>query len=490
MRVRRYALLAAPLAIVQSVVAYGADTTSNQPPANAAVENSGACGDYGPDFMYLEHASTCLRIGGLVRVQGQYNPGHDIYNVATGKISQLGSAQDTTGLEVRGRIDLDSRTETAWGTVQTVVWLRGTNTDGLRNTAASSQFAPSVSPAGNGATTITMERAFVNFAGLNVGVDSEHFSTIPDYMFGPAVYAGFPNGVKQIGYTADVGGGFSSYVALQSKSDLGGNSVTAGDGSPLGPSAVPYATSVQYNNQLDNSAVLIGTLRDEAKWGFLQGNVALANNTINGTTLTSTYNPLNSSKSYLAWAAGFSGRYKMPFIAPGDELHFQFAYANGLIGLVKSTGSLNDFSDATMKRGVGGVITVPQNMIPTTVTSSGAVTSAGQSSAYGVMAMYTHYWSPRWRTNADVGYMQIVMPKAYSNGVGAGLNTQEGNANVFVTGANLIWSPSRGWDIGLELDYMRLDQTIQNPDAAFIAAGSPGLTGDAISVILRFNRTF
>jgi hypothetical protein len=490
MRVSTYALLAAPLVIIQATAAYGAETTAKQPPVIASVGDSVACDAYGPGFVSLADVSTCIRIGGLVRVLEQYNPGHSVYNVATGKVSQLASAQDTSGMEVRGRIDLDSRTETAWGTLQTVIWLRGTNTDGLRNAAAATQFSPSITPGNNGATSIIMERAYVKFAGVTAGVGSENFSTIPDYMYGPAVYAGFPNGVKQVAYTSDSGGGFSSTIALESKDDMGGNNVTAGDGSPLGPSVVPYATAVQYSDQLDNTAVLIGTLRDDAKWGFIQGNVALANNTINGTTLTSTYNPLNSPKSSLAWAAGFSVRYLMPSIAPGDEFRFQFAFDNGLIGLIKSAGSLNDFSDATMKRGIGGVITVPQNMIPTAVTATGVVTGVGQSTSYGVMGMYTHYWSPQWRTNADAGYMQIFMPKALSTGVGAGLNTQAGNANVFVGGANLIWSPAKGWDIGAELDYMYMAQGIQNPDAAFVAAGSPGLKGDAATLILRLNRIF
>jgi hypothetical protein len=428
----------------------------------------------------------------MIRFLAEYTPGHDVYNLATGKISQKAGTQDTSGVEVRGRIDIDARTETPYGTIQSVLWLRGINQDGLRNTATSTEFVPAIVAGGNATTTVTMERGYVNFAGLTAGVNVENFTTFPDYMFGPVIYGGFTNGVKQLAYTYAFGGGISGTLALEAKSDMGGNVVNAGNGSPLGTSLVPYATSVQYNNQLDSEAVLVGNIRDDAKWGFIQANFALTKNTINGTTLNSTYSPLNDPTSSLGWAAGFSLRYLMPFVAPGDEFRFQAAYDNGLIGLVKSAGSLNDVSDATMKRGIGGIITVPQNMIPTTVTAAGVVTGVGQSTSYSAVGMYTHYFSPEWRTNFDVGYMQLFMPTAYSNGVAAGLNTQEGNARLFGAGINLIWSPgaSRNLDIGIELDYVNLVQSIQNPSAAFIAAGQPGLKGDALTAIFRINRLF
>jgi hypothetical protein len=488
MKFRKYALLAAPLTIIPAVAAFGAEPSSNQPPAKAP--EVGSCDRYGPDFIYIPRAQTCIHVGGMVLVQGQYNPGHDIYNVATGKVTQLAGAQDTAGSEVRARLDIDSRTESPWGTLQSVLWLRANNMEGLRNEAASTQFTPSINPGGNSLTSVVMERAYVKLAGLSAGVDADKFSTMPAYMFGPAIGVGFPNGVKQIAYRYDFGAGFSSTVALESKADFAGNTVTAGDGATLGPSVVPYATSVQYANQWNSSAVLIGTLRNDADWGFVQGNVAVAENTINGTTLTSVYNPLATPTGYPAWAAGFSARYLMPFIAPGDEFRFQSTFTQGIIGLVASSGSLNNYSDFYMSRGVGGIITVPQNMIPTAVTATGAVTSVGQSSAYNVVGMYTHYWSPEWRSNADVGYMQISMPKAYSTGVGAGLNTQAGNAHLLVTGVNLIWSPNQLWDIGVELDYLHLTQSIQNPDAAFVAAGMPGLKGDALTAIVRLDRVF
>lgn len=488
MRLGKRALLAAHMGcLFAAPTANAADVGGPLAIKAAAV---GACDAYGLDFIYIERVNTCIRVGGLVRVLGQYTPGQTYYNVTTGAVSQKANAQDTTGLEVRGRLDVDSRVQTDYGVLQAVVWLRGTNNEGIRNAAASTEFMTSATPGANGATTITMERAYVKFAGLTAGVSTENFSTMPDYMFGPALYAGFSNGVKQIAYTYQFGSGFSSTIALEEKNDFGGTFVTAGNGATLAPSVVPYATGVQYNNQFDTSSILVATLRNDAKWGYLQGNVAFTKNTLNGTTLTSAYSPLNDPSSYFAWAAGGSARFLLPFIAPGDEVRFQVAYTQGIVGLLKSAGSLNTVSDALQKRGAGGIITVPQNIIPTTVTPGGAVTSVGQSTGYSVFGMFTHYWSPQWRTNVQMGYMQLFMPTARSNGVGAGLNTQEGNANIFLPGINLIWSPAKQWDIGIEVDYISVNQKIQNPSAAFVAAGQPGLKGNAVSWITRLNRIF
>jgi hypothetical protein len=180
----------------------------------------------------------------------------------------------------------------------------------------------------------------------------------------------------------------------------------------------------------------------------------------------------------------------MPFIAPGDEFRFQTTYTHGIIGLAADAGSYNDYSDFYMSRGAGGIISVPQNMIPTRVTASGTVTSVGEIGAFDVVGMYTHYWSPHFRSNADIGYLQTYVPTAYASGASTGLNTQAGNVHLLVTGANLIWSPLKNLDIGVELDYLHLTQSIQNPDSAYTAAGMPGLNGDALTLIGRVSRLF
>jgi Porin subfamily len=488
-------ILSAPM-LAFGVAAQAADAPANSISSFESsllpAKNGPACSAYGPGFFYMQATNTCLQVGGYFRFEEEYVPGHDIYNVATGKVSQAAGSEDTTGMEARGDIRVDARTPTPWGTVQIVISLRGTNTDGIRNSASETQFQTSVTPGGNGSTTVTMEAAYVHFLGFTVGVANENFNTMPAYMFGPTIYPGFPNGIKQFTYTGLFSDGISATLSAESKADMSANSATESDATfnPTDPSLVPYATGAQYSNNLASGVVLVGTLRDTQSWGFAQVGGGVTNNTISGTTLTSTFNPLQDPKSYTGWVAGFSTLNYLPFIAPGDEFRTEAEYEVGLLGLLRSPGGLNDNNDAIMKRYLGGVIAVPQDIIPTRVTSSGAVTSAEQSSGFGGMAMYTHYWSKRWRTNADAGFYEVLMPTAHANGTGAGLNTQEGNASSFAGGANLIWSPVRNFDIGGEFSYMWINQKIQNADAAYIAAGEPGRHESGLAYLFRIQRNF
>ena len=484
--------LAGPATIVAAAAGYAADLPANRA---APVSYVRVCDAYGSGFFFIPGTDTCLRVGGYARFEARIQPGHTINNLAAttvaGAVGQIGSAQDETGIEVRGRIDVDARTQTQWGTVQTVVHVRGANADGIYSLGSSTEFQPAYTPVGNKATAITLERAYIRFAGLTAGVSSENFSTMPSYMYGPNIYAGFPNGVKQLTYTATFGGGFSSTIAVESKGDFGGNANTAGDGSLNG--AIPYAYGVTYANRWDSGYVLVGNVRYDASWGYFQVNGAVQNDTISATTLggggaTSTYSPLSGQTGRTAWAAGASFRYNLPMFAPGDQFHFQFAYAHGLQGLVHSSGTLNDLSDSSgASRFLGGIITVPNDVIATSATGS-TVTSVGLTDAFGVYGLFTHYWSPTWRSNVQAGYLEVFSPTAAPS---AGV--QEGNAKVFDTGGNLIWSPAKNFDIGVELDYIHLTQTIQNSNlagAGWNAAGRPGLNEDGVSGILRLERQF
>ena len=478
-------LLAAPATIVAIAVAQAADLPANRAAPVAYVR---VCDAYGSGFFYIPGTDTCLRVGGYVRFEMRYQPGHDIYNVSTGLRSQVAASEDTTGMEVRGRIDVDARTQTNWGTVQTVVHLRGANADGVRAEAGATQFTPAILPGGNKSTVLTMERAYIRFAGLTAGVSSENFVTMPSYMYGPATKAGFPNGIKQLAYTATFGGGFSSTIAIESKGDFFANATTAGDGAING--GVPYAYGVTYANRLESGYALVGNVRYDAKWGYFQINGATKDNTIDANTLgyggaTSTYNSLDGQTGRVGWAAGFSLRYNLPFIAPGDQFHFQFAYAHGFMGLVESTGSINNLSNSTgAARFLGGVQSVPSDIVATSA-AGGVVTSVGSPDAYQVYGLLTHYWSPTWRSNLQAGYLRITEPTA-----AASAGVQEGNANVYETGLNLIWSPVKNFDIGVEIDYEHLNQTIQNPTVAYVRNGSPGLREDGYMGTLRLERQF
>jgi Porin subfamily len=486
MKLMKHLLLAGPATLV-AVAAHAADLPAYK---SAPIEYVRVCDAYGSGFFYIPGTNTCLEVGGYVRVEGSFSPGQKVDNPFAARgvspVSQIGGSQDETGLEVRGRVDLDARTQSEWGTVQTVVHLRAKTADGARSVlGTSTQFQTAFTPVGDAATSVTIERAYIRFAGLTAGVSTDNFSTMPAYLYAAQIYGGFPNGVKQLTYTATFGNGFSATLSAESKSDMNNNSVSG----PTNLNGVPTAYNSEYNNRWDTGYVLVGNARYDANWGYAQINGAVTANSINGTTLGTAFSPLDPNTTMTAWAAGMSFRYNLPFIAPGDQFHFQFAYTNGLLGEIMSAGSLNNAGgDSTQQRVLGGVEFVPGNVMATAATPTGTVTSVGQTSAYGVTGIFTHYFTPQWRTNLELGYLQIFEPAA-----AASAGFQEGDGNVFEASGNLIWSPVKSFDIGVELDYVRFHSGVQNASeagAGWIAAGEPGLTENGFDGILRLERQF
>ena len=212
-----------------------------------------------------------------------------------------------------------------------------------------------------------------------------------------------------------------------------------------------------------------------------------------------TYNALTSPSTYGAWALEATTRINLPIIAAGDQLHLQAAYGHGLLGLVGCTQA-PDCSDAAERRMVGGILRVDQNLVPVAAggaSGSPGYVSFGTTDAWTLMAIFTHFFTPSWRTNIAAGYERFMPPRA-----GSSVGVQLGDANLYMVGANIIWSPVKNFDIGLEVDYERLSQSLQNAtasnqgvgannvSAAWLAAGSPGLAGDNWTGRVRIQRQF
>ena len=445
------------------------------------------CSAYGNGFFFIPGTDTCVRIGGAARFDFHYNPGRSIINAATGAVSQVAANQDTSGMEVRGILSVDGRTETPYGTVQTVFRWRLTMTDGIRATSSPANFQTSYAPKEQGAAPgNTLERAYIRFGGLSVGVIDDEFSPMPSLFLNGNFTPGFTNGVKAIGYTQTFGGGFSANLQIQARGDFAYDSTTS---TAVAPSAVATGGRNTYVTQLDTGYNLVGVLRNDASWGMAQVGVAIGNNSTS-TAPNTTNNLLLGPQTYASWAISPVVNIKLPMIAPGDNIWLQFAYGHGMIGEVTGNSASNLTSDSSNKRALGGVQRVDTNLVPTNVTAAGVPVSYGLEDAYMLFAGYTHFWTPSLRSSFGAMYMRFLPPTANANGVGAGLNTQNGSATLWQVQGNLIWSPTRQFDIGVELAYGEMKSRIQNPTAAFVAAGSPGLNNSILMSKMRLQRTF
>ena len=516
-------LLLGSAAVLATVVgAQAADLPSKKAAPATYVK---ICDAYGAGFFFIPGTDTCVKLGGYVRAEYQYTPGQNMYSIngantaasngtaysvdsikagqatagnAGGMIQQWAGAQDTTGYEVRGRIDVDARTPTSMGVARTFIRLRLTNTSGIRNespvnggpfvnlaknaavtTATASTSNPGINQILSGSGP-TIESAFVQWAGFTFGVAGENYAMMPTFMYHANPYTGFPNGMNQIAYTATLGGGLSATVAIE---DMGlQNQAQAVFDRPT------------------NAAAFVGNVRIDQAWGFAAVHGAVGNSSVPSSaatglatapTLSSTGVGFSTASSAGAqnqntktgYAIGVTASYKLPMIAAGDQVWFTANYADGFIGMVQSSGGLNNVgSTAADHRLIGGVMRVDQNIVWL------GGNDVGTTKAWNVAAAYTHYWASTWRSNFTAGYIAVTPPTVKSGTV------WWGSGNVWELAGSLIYSPTKDLDIGLEVQYAKMSNKLQNaasiPTQDWVNAGSPGLSANNWSTKLRVERSF
>lgn len=478
------------------------------------------CDAYGAGFFFIPGTDTCLKVGGYVRVQYDYTPGRDVYGIATALagaaqtiapiatagfplgLGQSKSAQDTTGVEARGRVDLDARTPTALGTVRTFIRLRAANTSGVRNTNGANNYVnnavTALSP--GSATAISIESAFVQWAGFTFGVAPENYALVPGYMYGGMPYGGFPNGIKQLAYTATFGGGFSATLALEDRTDFS------------------VATNNTYNHTPANGFHLVANVRVDQSWGFaalhgLIGNNSLRNDfavpgagfassTLGGSfnngagslASTGTATPLLGSATVGGYAIGVTAKINLPMLAAGDSLFLTANYTKGMLGAI--TG--NNFNVQSVPAGhrfLGGIQRSDSGIVITS--GNGTLASPytlGSTTGWNVAALLTHYWAPQWRSNFAAGYIEINPPTVAISSATTNNGFQWGKGKFWTLAGSIIYSPAKDFDIGLELQYASMKNQIQNLTAAnaaaFLAAGSPGLKDNSFALKMRIERQF
>ncbi len=449
------------------------------------------CDAYGAGFFYIPGTETCAKIGGYARYELQYTPAKALlkYSATTGVgVTQTAKTEDTYGGEYRGRIDLDGRTPTAYGVARTFVSLRGTGTTGLRKTAydyGAATVAPTAASSSNG--DLTMERAFMQWAGFTVGIAGSNYSMMPSLTYTANGWAGFPNGMRQLAYTAVLGGGLSATVAMEDK-EMWGND----------------QTSIQ---RLDTNNAIVANVRLDQAWGFaavhgVVGKHTVSNAVIPGAsssatapqltytasgTVTGATNANPASKS--GYGVGATVSFNLDMITKGDKIWLTTNYENGWYGAVASSGSLTSPSDGSSGgRTLGGVVRKDANVVYLGTAAAGYDTTTG----WNVGGQYLHNWTSNLRSMFTAAYMQFDPPTQAQTAAIAW-----GKGSFTETRASLIYSPVKDMDIGLEFQYLHNNNKLQNTatdvttgNAAWKAAGYNGLNNSNFSTKLRVERSF
>jgi len=420
------------------------------------------CDTFGAGFFYIPGSDTCLKISGYVRFEYAY-------------VEPDRRTQDTTAFFARGNVQFDARTATDYGTLRSFIALqfdRNTNTPG-----ASSAFANG-NPGG-----ALIDKAFIQFGGLTAG----YLDSFYDFKPYPTFYQPFVSDISTIAlaYTAQFGNGFTATVAAEDNSYRRVSSLSALPKTltgvvidPLTGRVIdriftfPSVTTSKYAGQAMPD--FVGALRVEQGWGVAQLSGAVHQDRSQSVTASGKGDPPNTDYGF-AVQGGI--KVNLPMWAQGDYIYASGAYAKGAIGYVFQGTGVGDGGNFGLLTG-----------LPFTdfaYTSTGKIK---QTDAFNANAGLLHYWGPKWRSGFSFSYVNVNNPTFLNPDIRVGRKNYNADWEAITAGANLIWTPVKNLDIGLEAVYTNV---INRPDK-FPNSGWNGVNGQyqTWSGRLRIERDF
>jgi hypothetical protein len=474
--------------LIATAEAAAADISSS---SNVApVEYVRICDAYGAGFFYVPGTATCLKIGGLFYGETRlYSDGYKVGNATTwangvkaGTVPQANkfvpSGRNTLGWDGLGRIELDTRSMTAYGPLRAFVRVDSafgggaSASTGLLSTAGGGAFNnPTASQ--NVKDVTFVDKAFIQFAGLTAGRAQSMFDFYAD-AYNWEGLRGSNATTELLAYTATFGDGFSTTLSIEN-----GNARRGAIGSVIAGEQASYSGT--------RAPDIVGNLRLDQSWGAVQGTAAghEVRTDIFATpgvaSPATTYSlPGGTGSDDWGFAAQGGVSFNIPAIAPGDKLWLQATYEKGAIGyitgnnLAYTAGSANPasgYGSGTSEGLSSGLGWDPQYAQDCTWTAAG---KCEQQWGFAFAGALKHYWTP----NLSSALFSSYMEQHYAPDALAGFGGAIGPANVkeVRAGANLTWSPILGLDIGGEFMYERLSVSMPAglaPNPALNAAGLP-----------------
>ena len=244
-----------------------------------AVEYVRICSLYGAGFYYIPGTDTCIKIGGYVHAELQFN-GNGVTNGPNwdGNAGQANRLRNQYQYRSRQDLNMDTRTATEYGVVRTFTDVTFTWTGGGADNIAGG--------------SLGVYHAFIQFAGFTLGSTISQFSS--PWGPGPGNNTSYliggddtNTGVNQLAYTASFGNGVTASISIEEQSKYRNSQVINAQLStaPAGPPAVtaatwlaglgPYAAATAAASPpggFGGNTVpdIVGQLRVDQAWGLFQ----------------------------------------------------------------------------------------------------------------------------------------------------------------------------------------------------------------------------
>lgn len=427
----------------------------------APVEYVRVCSAYGAGFFYIPGTETCLRVGGRVRAE---------YTVGT----RYGDGQDAYGTRSRGRLNVDARTATAYGTLRTFFRYELTVSSGFYSGTTNGNqgiIAPGTARNTASGTASNLDLAFVQFGPITAGRAQSFFDFYAND-FGFSTLRTADARLNLLAYTATFGSGFSATVSLEDR-NTGTGTRENGVVSPLGTSAVLG----------QDFPDVVASLRVDQGWGSAQLSGAITNRSLSNT------GPLfNRNKDEMGYAIQGGVKINLPMLAAGDALFLQAAYADGALGYLGWGGQFGAGRQTTSVAG---------NQLTVADFGVNALGNTKAATGWSIVAAFRHFWTPQLRTEIYGSYSELKLGYTLASQAVPGVVSRPLDPKEFIVAGNLIWSPVSGLDIGLEVVYTRteLKQAVLAANNAgarptLAAGGRLVKSDDAVAARFRIQRDF
>ncbi len=443
-----------------------------------SVEYVKICSLYGVGYYYIPGTDTCIKIGGYVRWEAYHNEvgGHYADRVPTGGDGTFTRNASDFGMQARFRLTGDIRTQTEYGTLR-AYFAFGVN---ALNTAAAVGGAVTTN-------TVSMERAFIQFAGFTIGRSDTFFAFYNGAAYGlvPMFLDGSsgPAGHNVFAYTWQFGNGLSASLSIEDQGARTKPIVDLNVTDLFGSAAAPNVTDRSGGHIPD----IVGNLRVDQAWGSAQimgGLAAVRANYFagNGVNCTGNNTTCNHPGDEWGWGVGAGLTLKMPWDAK-DTLSGVIAFAKGATGFVSHANGQNFIH----RQGIGlGAQVDAVFANPGTLAGYGGQLELTE--AWGGTVAFEHYWTPSLRTSWVLGYLNVEYNDTAKALIASNLGGACAGANIrFVAGtisncdpdyalwriaSRTMWNPVANLDIGVEVAYTKVDTAFAG--SAVLAGSPPG----------------
>jgi hypothetical protein len=385
------------------------------------------CSLYGAGFYYIPGTDTCIKIGGFVRAEMNFNAGNS-FSLQTGDHHARGYNFEHS--RARFVATFDTRSQTEYGTLRSYFTIGQQVSD---------------NHGGSGVAGYA-NRGFIQWAGFTAGLADSFFDFFS--------FAGYSNQTNVL--TSDIGGAGTLLFAYTAQFG-NGLSATISTEDTTARRTTLFNVGGYAGRQYPD---VVGNLRVDQAWGSAQIMGAIHQN-----------RGLNFGDQ-VGWAVGGGLKLNLPW-GHGDNVAMQAAYAKGALNYVG-----NGFTNFNVSN--NGTNFAFSNVYDAVGTGNTLQLTEGWSVGAGAV----HHWNPMWQTSLYGGYGAIK----YGGAAAAVLNGGGGgnpNWNFSQVGSRTVWTPVKNLALSVDVLYNHVG-TATAQAGANVAGSNVGW----VSGIFRVQRNF